>query len=254
MDQLQSEAEANYSASRWEDSAKTYEHLVGLAQQNNELEKAISFALSAIKAWSNLPDKLHRINRLYQAVGLIGLKKAAIGFEELGKEADNSNDLKTAATNFEEAGSNYNLIQSFDKAKNCYQKAATAFEKLSSKAEDQKDYETTIHLLDRICALYTKIGILLERLIIERKDLDDSTKKELINEKNKFYKNADELMKRKALTHEKLAEFYLNKKEADCKHIAEKEYRNAIKIMESINEFDEAKKLKNKLEKCQNNI
>ena len=42
---LKSEAEANYSASRWEDSAKTYEHLVGLAQDNNELALAIDFAI-----------------------------------------------------------------------------------------------------------------------------------------------------------------------------------------------------------------
>lgn len=249
IDHLQSEAEANYSASRWEDSAKTYEHLVGLAQQNNELEKAINFALEAIKAWSNLPDKLHRINRLYQAVGLIGLKKAAIGFEELGKQADSNNNLKAAAANYEEAGSNYSLIQNFDKAKYCYQKAVSAFEKLSSNAENEKDFETSIHLLDRIGALYTKLGTLLERLLIERKDLDEQTKKELLSGKSGFYKNANELLRRKAVTHEKLAQFYLNKKDADCNHIAKKEYLNAIKILESINELDEAKKLKHELEK-----
>ena len=249
IDQLKSEAEANYSASRWEDSAKTYEHLVGLAQQNNELEKAIKFALAAIKAWSKLPDKLNRINRLYQAIGLIGLKKAAIGFEKLGNKADSTDDLKTAAANYEDAGSNYNLIQSFDKAKQCYQKAAQAFEKLSSKAEKENDFETSIHLLDRVGGLYTKLGTLLARLLIERKDLDEFTTKEIRKEKSEFYRKANELMKKKALTHEKLAQFYLNKKDADCKHIAEKEYQNAIKIMESCDDLDEAKKLKGKLEK-----
>ena len=65
IDQLKGEAEANYSASRWEDSAKTYEHLVGLAQQNNELELAIEFAIAAIRAWKHMTDKETRINRLY---------------------------------------------------------------------------------------------------------------------------------------------------------------------------------------------
>jgi hypothetical protein len=249
IDQLKSEAEANYSASRWEDSAKTYEHLVGLAQQNNELSKAIRFALAAIKAWSKLSDKLHRINRLYQAIGLIGLKKAAVGFEKLGKQADSNDDPKTAAANFEDAGSNYNLIQSFDKAKHCYQKAAQAFEKLYSKAEKENDFETSIHLLDRICGLYTKLGTLLARLLIERKDLEESTTKEIRKEKSEFYRKANELMKKKATIHEKLAQFYLNKKDADCKHIAEKEYQNAIKIMESCDDMEEVKKLKGKLEK-----
>ena len=77
IDQLKSEAEANYSASRWEDSAKTYEHLVGLAQQNNELELAIEFAIAAIRAWKQMAGKETRINRLYQSIGLIGVKKAA---------------------------------------------------------------------------------------------------------------------------------------------------------------------------------
>ena len=86
INQLKSEAEANYAASRWEDSAKTYEHMVGLAQDNNDLAMAIDFAIAAIRSWNHLPDKMARINKLYQVIGIIGLKKAAIGFEELATQ------------------------------------------------------------------------------------------------------------------------------------------------------------------------
>ncbi|NHJ48157.1 MAG: hypothetical protein FK733_10255 [Asgard group archaeon] len=249
MDQLQSEAEANYSASRWEDSAKTYEHLVGLAQQNNELDKAVTFALAAIQAWGNLPNMHYRINRLYQAIGLIGLKKAAIGFESLAVEAEKTNDNKNAAAHYEEAGNNYSLIQSYEKAKNCYQKAAEVFEELSSKASKDNDHETTIHLMSRICGLYTKLGTLLERLLIERRDLDKNKQEKIHNEKNSQYKNAQEMSKKKALAHEKLAQFYLSKKDTDCNRIAVKEYKTAIDILESLGETQEAKKFKSKLDK-----
>jgi hypothetical protein len=249
MDQLQSEAEANYCASRWEDSAKTYEHLVGLAQQNSELEKAIGFALAAIEAWSKLPNMLHRINRLYQAVGLIGIKKAAIGFEKIAEQAEKENDLKNAASHFEEAGNNYNLIQSFDKVKRCYQAAAAMFEKLHANANSDKDFETSIHLMNRICSLYTKLGTIMERLLIERKDFDSNAKQKVANEKNAFYQKAQVANKQKAKAHENLAQFYLSKNEPDCNRIAEKEYKTAIEILESLGETKEAKKIKGKLEK-----
>jgi len=249
IDQLKSEAEANYSASRWEDSAKTYEHLVGLAQNNSDFEQAIDFAIAAIRAWTKVPEKKYRINRLYQAVGIIGLNKAAIGFEEIAIKEEGEKNLKSAAGNFEEAGNGYSLIQSYDLAKNCYQSAANIFKNIVEDVQAKNDSERLIHLLDRSCTIYSKLATLMERIFVERKDLEPEIKKALIDEKRHFEQKINEIKKEKAVAHEKLANHYLEKDDVDCNPIAEKEYLNAIKILESIGEPQEAKKLKSKLDK-----
>lgn len=249
INQLKSEAEANYAASRWEDSAKTYEHLVGLAQDNNDLALAIDFALAAINAWKNLPDKASRINKLYQAIGIIGLKKAAIGFEDLAKEAVIRKDQKQAATNFEDAADGYSYIMNFDRAKNCYEQSVEIFEDLSNQAKKNNDVEGSIHLFDRTSNLYSKIALLLKRVLIQNKDLDSKARKLLIEEKDKTKELAKEAKKSIAKAHEDLALFYLKKKDSDFASVIEKEYSNAIKIYQSIGEIQEAKKLETKKKK-----
>ena len=249
IDQLRSEAEANFSASRWEDSAKTYEHLVGLAQNNHEYEQAIDFAIAAIRAWNKISNMKHRINRLYQAVGLIGIKKAAIGFEELAKQAEDEKNPKVAASNFEEAGNGYSLIQSYDKAKSCYEHSIKFLEALTKEAQNKKDFEASIHLLDRVGGTFSKLMTLMDRIIIERKDLDQSAKETIDSEKNRFTKNIIISKKQKATAHEKLAKYYCSKDDADCKIIAKKEYQNAITILEGIGEVQLAEKVKTKLSK-----
>jgi len=249
IDQLKGEAEANYSASRWEDSAKTYEHLVGLAQQNNELEQAIEFAIAAIRAWKHMEGKEIRISRLYQAIGLIGIKKAAIGFEQQAKLAETNNDLKNSAFNYDEAGAGYSLIQNYEKAKTCFLSSLNIFDKLSSQAMSDGDYESAIHLFDRMCKLYEKIVTVLNKILIDRKELDKLAKHTILEEKEKTKKNIILSKKNKAYSLEKLAEIYLERKDADCNRIAEKELTKAIEILESIEEFKLAKKLKEKKEK-----
>ncbi|HUT80812.1 MAG TPA: hypothetical protein VMZ29_06375 [Candidatus Bathyarchaeia archaeon] len=247
--QLKSEAEANYSASRWEDSAKTYEHLVGLAQNNNDFEQAIDFAIAAIRAWNKMPDMIHRINRLYQAVGLIGLRKAAIGFEEIAIKEEAEKNLKGAANNFEEAGNGYSLIQSYDRAKQCYQYSVELFHKLVKESSVKEDFESSIHNLDRICSVYVKMATLLSRVLIERKDIDKNLRQAIITEKNKFEEEIIKSKKEKAFAHERLAQYYLDMKNPDCNPIAEKEYLNAIKILESIGDNTNITKLNDKIEK-----
>ncbi|MBK5114492.1 MAG: hypothetical protein KGD59_09195 [Candidatus Heimdallarchaeota archaeon] len=246
IDQLKSEAEANYSASRWEDSAKTYEHLVGLAQQNNELEQAIEFAIAAIRAWKQITGKEIRINRLYQSIGLIGVKKAAIGFEEQAKIAETNSELKTSALNFEEAGTGYSLIQNYERAKSCFESSAKIFEDLSSRAMSDTDFESAIHMFDRICNLYEKIVIIYDRILIERKELDRAAKHSILEEKEKVKRNIILSRKNKAYSHEKLAQNYLDRDDPDCNRIAEKEFAKAIEILESIDEMKLAKKLQDK--------
>ncbi|MGC9778057.1 MAG: hypothetical protein HZR80_02315 [Candidatus Heimdallarchaeota archaeon] len=249
INQLKSEAEANYSASRWEDSAKTYEHLVGLAQDNNDLEQAIEFAIAAVRAWKYLLDKEPRINRLYQAIGIISLKKAALGFESVAKKAEEDKDLKETAANYEEAGLGYSLIQSYDKAKSCLESSVKYFEKLSKDAMEKKDYETAIHLFDRISNVYDKISTLFDKILVDKKDIDEAFKQSLLEEKKNVNKSTYLSKKNKAFAHEKLAKYYLEMNDSDCKQIAEKEYVNAIKILESIGESQLAKKLATKKDK-----
>jgi len=244
---LKSEAEANFSASRWEDSAKTYEHLVGLAQKNGDFEQAIDFALAAIHAWRRMTGKESRINRLYQAVGLIALKKAAIGFEFVAEEAERANDLKTAAGNYEEAANGYTLIQSFDRAKQGYLKAIQLFERLAKKAITSKDFESSIHLYTRISEIYLTLKKLINYILIERKaTLQKGEVDALLKEKEEYRLGHHSASKKIAEAHEQLADYYCSQKEPDYYLIADKELQKAIKILESINETQAAKKLKSK--------
>jgi len=249
INQLKSEAEANYAASRWEDSAKTYEHLVGLAQDNNDLALAIDFALAAIRSWKNLIDKASRINKLYQAIGIIGLKKAAIGFEDIAKEAVIRKNPKQAATNFEDAADGYSYILSFDKAKKCYEQSVEIFEDLSNQAKKNNDIEGSIHLFDRTSNLYSKISLLLKKVLLQNKNLDSNSRELIIKEKDETAELAKEAKKNIAKAHEELASFYLKKNDSDFDSVAEKEYSNAIKILQSIGETQEARKLESKKNK-----
>ena len=247
--QLKSEAEANYAASRWEDSAKTYEHLVGLAQDNNDLALAIDFALAAIRAWNNLIDKASRINKLYQVIGIIGLKKAAVGFENIAKEAVIRKDQKQAASNFEDAADGYSYIMSFDKAKNCYEQSVEIFENLSNQTKNDNDVEGSIHLFERISNLYSKVSLLLERVLLHNKDFDSKARKQIIEEKDTTAKSAKKAKMNIAKAHEDLALFYQKKNDPDFDSIIEKEYSNAIKILHLIGETQEANKLEAKKKK-----
>ena len=249
INQLKSEAEANYAASRWEDSAKTYEHLVGLAQDNNDLALAIDFAIAAIRSWTNLPDKASRINKLYQVIGIIGLKKAAIGFEDLAKEDIIRKNLKQAAANYEDAADGYSYIMNFDKAKKCYEDSVGIFEKLSNEAKKDNDTEGSIHLYERTSNIYSKISLLLERILVEKKDLDAKSRKLVADEKDRNAALAKEAKKNIAKAHESLATFYLKKNDSDFDSIIEKEYSNAIKILLAIGETQEAKKIEAKKKK-----
>lgn len=247
---LKSEAEANFNASRWEDSAKTYEHLVGLAQKNNDFEQAIDFALAAIHAWRRMPGKESRINKLYQAVGLIGLKKAAIGFEQVAEQAEKANDLNTAAVNFEEAANGYKLIQSFERAKAAYLKAIQLFDIRVKTALENKDFESAIHLLSRISSIYLNLKKLINYVLIERRSsLQKSEKEALFKEKEHYRSKYHKTVVKIAETHEKLSEEFCKQKTADYYLIAKKELQKAIEILESIDETQAAKKLKSKLNK-----
>jgi len=249
IDLLKSEAEANYSASRWEDSAKTYEHLVSLAQNNNDFEQAIAFALAAIKAWSKIPEKKNRINKLYQAVGLISLKKATIGFEELASSLETQKDMQAAALNYEEAGDGYSIIQNFDQAKKCFEKALEMFQNFSNQALKNAEFETAIHDFDHTVNLSVKLMNTIDRLLLDRRDFDVKVKQLIASEKKGLEKTIFTSKKNIAVSHEKLADSYLSKKDPDAKLIAKKEYGTAVSILESIGELQEAKKVKGKLEK-----
>ena len=51
MNILIEEANANYKANRYKDAARTFEHLITLAIQSEELEEAIYFAYRAADCW-----------------------------------------------------------------------------------------------------------------------------------------------------------------------------------------------------------
>lgn len=247
---LKSEAEANYSASRWEDSAKTYEHMVGLAQDNEELALAIDFAIAAIKAWENMPDKTARILRLYQAIGIIGLKKAALGYENLAKEAEQQGNQKIAATNYEVAADGYNYIMNYNLAKDYYLGAIKLFEELGATASKSNDYESAIHFYEKVCSLYSKLAILIGKMIIDKKkDFTEVELKERIAEKKAAENSCNGAKKKIAQSHEKLAHNFLKENESEYNQIAIKELKKALAILETIDDTKEAAKIKDKIKK-----
>ncbi len=60
MNILIEEANANYKANRFKDAARTFEHLITLAIQNDELEEAIYFAYRAADCWKKDKNTLNR--------------------------------------------------------------------------------------------------------------------------------------------------------------------------------------------------
>lgn len=60
MNILIEEANANYKANRYKDAARTFEHLITLAIQNNELEEAIYFAYRAADCWRKNNNTMNR--------------------------------------------------------------------------------------------------------------------------------------------------------------------------------------------------
>lgn len=62
MNILIEEANANYNASRYKDAARTFEHLISLAIQNDEEEEAIYFAYRAADCWRKEKNPMNRAN------------------------------------------------------------------------------------------------------------------------------------------------------------------------------------------------
>ena len=247
---LKSEAEANYSASRWEDSAKTYEHLVGLAQDNNELALAIDFAIAAIRAWGNMPDKTGRILRLYQAIGIIGLKKAAIGYDDLAKKAEKQGEKKLAAQNYEIAADGYNYIMNYNLAKDYYHESIKMYEELSTAATKKSDFETAIHLNGKICGLYTKLAILIGKMIIDKKkDFTEAELKEHIALKKEAENDCLMAKKKVAKSHEELAQSFLKNDEPEYRQIAIKELNKALSLLKDVDDVKGMAKIKEKIKK-----
>ena len=60
MNILIEEANANYNASRYKDAARTFEHLITLAIQNDEEEEAIYFAYRAADCWRKEKNLMNR--------------------------------------------------------------------------------------------------------------------------------------------------------------------------------------------------
>jgi hypothetical protein len=210
---------------------------------------AIDFALRAIHAWSKMPDKQARMNKLYQVIGMLSLKQAAIGFENIAKQAEKEGKKKIAGANYEDAADGYQYILNFDKAKNCFSKAGTIFYELSNKMIKEKDYEGAIHLFERTCGIYQKKAKLIQRIITEQKEFTKEALKKLKEELDKAQQTSKQCSKNKALSHEKLAAFYLKQDTKENKPIAEKELKRAYEILEKMDEKSDLKRIKNKLKK-----
>jgi tetratricopeptide (TPR) repeat protein len=60
MNILIEEANANYQANRFKDAARTFEHLITLAIQNDEEEEAIYFAYRAADCWRKDKNEMNR--------------------------------------------------------------------------------------------------------------------------------------------------------------------------------------------------
>lgn len=182
MNILNEEANANYNASRYKDAARTFEHLITLAIQNDEEEEAIYFAYRAADCWRK--DK----NEMNRAVIFRDIGNLAHGFcaKILDDYVAKTKEPEAKAKAKMLAGECL-LTQNKTKATKNLTEAIELFEKLADSSKDSKSktnylmnaLECTINQGDKKQAKALKIRIANHHVSSAEKSFKKNTPEDL---------------------------------------------------------------------------
>ena len=133
MNILIEEANANYNASRYKDAARTFEHLISLAIQNDEPEEAIYFAYRTADCWKKEKGEMNRSLIFFQ----IGNLAHSFGAEIADRLATKSKQNEDKGKALLLAGQCL-LSQDTNKAKDRLNKSANIFKELADNEQNPK--------------------------------------------------------------------------------------------------------------------
>lgn len=133
MNILIEEANANYKANRYKDAARTFEHLITLAIQSEELEEAIYFAYRAADCWRKNKNTMNRAV-IFRDIGSMACNFSVQIIEaylsklknldekakalEISGDCMLAKDIKLAKTRYQESVDIYNVLAEKEKDAN----------------------------------------------------------------------------------------------------------------------------------------
>jgi hypothetical protein len=212
MNILIEEANANYKANRYKDAARTFEHLITLAIQNDELEEAIYFAYRAADCWRKNNDTMNRAV-IFRDIGNMACN---FSIQIIESHLSKLKKLDEKAKALEIAG---DCLQGRDpkKAKEKYQESIGFYNQL---AEKEKDADKKIQLLRDALEVTLKL---------------DNTKAK------------KELMIRIANMQVSLSETELKKKTPEGMQIALRSYEDALDMFKDLKMKEDIQSLTKKI-------
>ncbi len=219
MNTLLDEANANFEASRFKDAARTFEHLVSLAIQNNDPEEAIYYAYRAAYSWKMDKNKTNRINS-FKLIGELSFSVASVLAEDV---AIHTQDLEEKAKSLATAGQCL-FFKERERGKQLLLKALDIYQKLLDKETINK--EKLKHLVNRRSILQ----------FMEENESIIATELEM------------------AAVYETSAESQLAEKQPKAMQQALREYEDALKIYEKLKKKTKVTELKRNITKLSNEL
>ncbi len=203
------EADDNYKANRFRDSAAMYEHLMELSIRHKDPHKALYFGFRAIDAWEREKNRL-RVARIYHDLGRLSFSQALHNSQAVATKTKNKKErieaLRLMAS----------ILQVWDPEKRVF--AIKDLVKLNLELSEEKDRPLT-----------ERRAILTETAEIV-KDLGDE---DLLNR----------VKRRLAQIHIEVGQDALEKNGLDTEHVAAREYEKAAKLYQEIGDEKTAKAL-----------
>ncbi len=203
------EADDNYKANRFRDSAAMYEHLMELSLKHNDPHKALYFGFRAIDAWQR-ENNLLRVARIYHDLGRLSFSQALRNSQVVATKTKNKKErieaLRLMAS----------ILQVWDPEKRVF--AIKDLVKLNLELSEEKDRP----LAERRVILSETAEIV--------KDLGDE---DLLNR----------VKRRLAQIHIEVGQDALQNNGLDTEHVAAREYEIAAKLYQEIGDNKTAKAL-----------
>ncbi|MCG3216700.1 MAG: hypothetical protein KAS63_08250 [Candidatus Heimdallarchaeota archaeon] len=218
MNILIEEANANYNTQRYKDAARTFEHLISLAIQNDEPEEAIYFAYRAADSWKKGKNPQNRA----QTFAKMGSLAFNFGAQIAEQFAIKTKNIEEKAKSLFIAGECLSYLQP-EKAKVQFEQSVEFFQKLAVKEKDTT--KKVQHLRNALEAIR----------ILKNKKKEKALKIRIAN------------------LHIKIAETNVAKENPENMQIALRSYEDALELFNEIKSKEDIQIITKKIEQLKQN-